>query len=96
MNQKYNDRLCCLNQVDLNNDMFDDVLLKRVIVQPTEKPRSVCPHKSKSKTITNKKKLRLKNNKFRSESTQLREGSTKPDNDATNIQQKHLFYTKKI
>ena len=68
------------------------MLLKRVDVQPTEKPSSVGPHKSKSKTTTNKEKSHVKNKKFKSVSTQLREGSTKPDNYGTNILLKHLFY----
>ena len=93
IDQKYNDQLFFFNQVDSNMEMFDNVVLKRVIVQPTKKSRRVGPHKSKSKSTTNKKKSCLKNNKFRSVSTQLRKGSTKLDNDGTNIQQKHLFYT---
>ena len=52
------------NQVDSITDMFNDVLLKRVITRPTEKPRSVGPHKSKLKTTTNKKKSCLKNKKI--------------------------------
>ena len=61
--------------------MLDNVLLTRVIVQPTEKPRSVGSHKPKLKTTTDKTKSHLKNKKFRSVSTQLREGSTEPDSD---------------
>ena len=60
MDQKYNDQLCFLNQVDLNTDLLDNVVLKRVVVQLIEKPRSVGLHKSKSKTIMNKKKSSLK------------------------------------
>ena len=86
MDQKHNDQLYVLNQVDLNSNMFNDIFLKRVAVQPTENPRSVGPYKSKSKTTMNKKKSHFKNKKFRSESTQLREGSTKPDNDTINKQ----------
>ena len=66
--------------------MFDHVLLKRVVAQPTKKLRNVCPHKSKLTTTTNNQEICLKNKKFRSESIQLREGFTKPDNDAINIQ----------
>ena len=54
-----------------------------------------CFVESKSKTTTNKKISRLKNKKFRSVSTQLRDGSTEPDKDGTNILQKYLFYTNK-
>ena len=60
MDQKYNERLYFLNQVDANTDLSDNVLLKRVVVQPTKQPRSVGPHKLKSKTTTNKKKSQLK------------------------------------
>ena len=56
MDRKYNERLCFHNQVDLNTDLLDNVLLKRVIVQPTENPRSAGPHKSKLKTTTNQKR----------------------------------------
>ena len=42
------------NQIGSNTDLLDNFLLKRVTVQPTEKTRSVGPHKLKSKTITNK------------------------------------------
>ena len=44
MNQKYNDQLCVLNQVDLNTDMTNNVLSKRVFVKSTEKPRDIGPH----------------------------------------------------
>ena len=80
MDQKYNDQLCLLNRDDLNTDMFDNVLLRSVVAQPTEKPKSVGPHQSKLKATTNKKKSCFKTKKFRSVSTQLREGFTKPDN----------------
>ena len=74
------------NQVDSSTNLFNDVLLKRVFVRPTKKVRSVGPHKLKSKTTTTTtKKSRLKNNKFRSVSMQLRERSTELDNDGTNI-----------
>ena len=59
--RKYNDQLYFLNQVDSNTDLLDDVLLKRVVVQPTEKPRSVGPHKLKLEKIRNKRKSSLKN-----------------------------------
>ena len=47
MDQKYNDQLCFLSQVDLNTDLLDNVFLKKVVLEPTEKPRSVGPDKSK-------------------------------------------------
>ena len=62
-------------------------------MQPTEKPRSVGPHKLKLKKITNKKKSRLKNKKFRSVSMQLRRWSAEPSSDGKNIRQQRLFYT---
>ena len=34
-----------LNQVDLNTDLLNEVILIEVVMQPTEKPRSVGPHK---------------------------------------------------
>ena len=93
MDPKYNGQLCFLNQVDLNIDLLDNVLLKKVVVQPTKKARSAGPHKLKSKTTTNKQKSRNKNKKSRSVSTQLRGGSTEPNSDETNILRHHLFYT---
>ena len=93
IHQKYNGWLCFPNQVDLNTNILDNVPFKKVVVQPTENPRSIRPQKSKSKITTNKKKTRLKNHKFRSVSTQLYEGSTEPNSDGTNILHQHLFYT---
>ena len=84
------------NQVDLNTDLLDNALLKKVVVQPTENPRSVGPHKSKSEKTTNKKKLNLKNKKFRIVSTQLGRGSIEQSSDKKNILHQRLFYTKKI
>ena len=89
MDQKYNDKLCFLNQVDSNTGMLDNVTLQQVVIQPTEKPRSVGQHKA----TTNKKKSHLKNKKFRSASTQLRKGSTEHNSKRTNLLQQHLFYT---
>ena len=60
IDQKYNGQLSFINQVDLNTDMFDAVLLKKVVVQSTKKTRNVGPHKLKSKTTMNKKKSHLK------------------------------------
>ena len=37
MDQKYNDRLCFFNLVDLNTDLLDNVHLKKFVVQPTKK-----------------------------------------------------------
>ena len=95
MESEYNDRSCYLIQVDLNTNMVDNVLLKKVVVQPTKKPRSVGPHKSKLKKTTNKKRSRLNNKKSRSVSTQLRKGSTEPNSDEINMLLKRIFYKNK-
>ena len=60
MNQKYNDWLCFHNQVDSNTNLFADVLLKRVVVQPIGKTKECRPtHKiednNEQKEITPKK-----------------------------------------
>ena len=57
MDQKYNDQLYFLNQVDSTINLLNDVLIKRVVVQPTTKPRNVGPHKSKLNTTTNSNKI---------------------------------------
>ena len=95
MDSDYSDCFCFLNQIYLDTKQLDNVRFKKVVVQPTRKPRSVGQHKSKSKKTTNKKKLGLKNKKFWSVSTQLRRGSTEPSNDRKNILQQRLFYTNK-
>ena len=59
------------------------------------KTKECRPTQIKIKDNNEQNKSRLKNKKFRSMSTQLREGSTEPDIDGTNILQKHLFYTNK-
>ena len=69
------------------------MILQQVVIQPTEKPRSVGPHKSKSKTTTYKKKPCINNKKFMSANTQLRRGPTEPNRNGTNLLQQHLFYT---
>ena len=56
MDQKYTDQLYYINQVDLNTNLFDNLILKKVVVRPTKKTRSVGPHKLKSKT-TKKKEI---------------------------------------
>ena len=49
------------------------MLLRKNVLRPTKKPRSVGPHKSKPEKTASKKKSRQKNKKFRSASTQLPE-----------------------
>ena len=60
-------------------------------MQPTQKPKSVGPHKSRSKTTMYKKSC-IKNKKFRSASTQLRRGSTELNRNGTNLLQQNQFY----
>ena len=55
-----------LNQVDPNINLVDNVIWTKVVLQPTEKPRSVGPYKSLSKKNGNKKKSCVENKKFRS------------------------------
>ena len=95
-NSEYIDRFCidfpchCVfNQVYLDTNLLDNVILTKVLLQPTEKPRSVGSHNSKSKKTTSKKKSPLKNKKFRSVSTQLCGGSTDPSSD----EEKHTTTT---
>ena len=52
MYSEYNDQLSFLNQVDLDTDLSDNIILHQVVIQPTKKPRSIGPHKLKSKTTT--------------------------------------------
>ena len=47
-----------LNQVDLNTDLLDEVILTKVVLQPTEKTRSVGLHRLISKKNGNTKKIR--------------------------------------
>ena len=48
---------CVLNQVDSDTDLLDNVLLTKDVLQPTEKPRSVGPHKSKLEKTISKKEI---------------------------------------
>ena len=50
-----------LNQVDLNTNLLEEVILTKVVLRPTKKPRSVSPHKSISKKHDNKRKSHLEN-----------------------------------
>ena len=60
-----------LNQVDSNIGLLNEVILNKVVIQPTEKPRIGSPHKSIPKKNGNKRKSHLENKKFRSESKSL-------------------------
>ena len=44
------------NQVDYTTNLLDEVVLIKVILRPTKKPRSVVPNKSIPKNIGNKNK----------------------------------------
>ena len=46
---------CVLNQVDLGTNLLDNVILTKVALPSTKKPRSVGPHKPKPKKTTRKK-----------------------------------------
>ena len=76
---------CVLNQVNSDINLLDNMDLKKVVLRPTKKPRSVGPHKSKLEKITSKKISCLKNMKFRSVSTQLRAGPAEPSSAGENI-----------
>ena len=71
------------------------MILTEVVPRPTEKPRSVGPHKSISKKIGNKKKSRLENKKFRSANKSLYGIHVDPNNDDDNIPQQSLLFTNK-
>ena len=53
------------NQVDSSINLQDEVILPKVVTRPTEKPRSVGPHKLIPKKNRKKKESRLENKKFR-------------------------------
>ena len=71
------------------------MILHQIFIQPTKNPRSVGPHRSKSKTTVYKKKSYMKNKKLRSTSTQLHKGSTEPNTNETNLIRQYIFYTNK-
>ena len=84
-----------LIQVGLNTDLLDKVILTEVVPRPTEKPRSVGPHKLISKKIDNTKKARLENKKCRSVNKSLYGVHVDPDNDDDNVPQQRLLFTNK-
>ena len=69
------------------------MLLTKVVVQPTKKPRSIGPHKLISKENGNKKKSHLENKKFRSANKSIYWIHIDPDNDGDNVPQQHLLFT---
>ena len=66
-------RHCVLGHVLLDSDPLNDLGPWKEVVQPTKKPRSVGPHKSKPKKTTSMKKTRQKNKKSRSVTIQIPE-----------------------
>ena len=101
-NLEYNDHLILIypprfthNQVDSTTDLFDDVDLNEVILRPTEKPRSVGPHKSILKKNGNKRKSHQENKKFRSVCKPTY--GTTADHNVNNIEKslRHLVYKSK-
>ena len=82
-----------LNQVDSNTDLLDRVILTKVALRSTEKPRSVGPHKSIPKKISNKNKSRQQNKKFRSVSNPLYGIYVGSSSDDDNVPQRRLLYT---
>ena len=81
--------------------MLNNLILRKEVVQPTKKPRSVGRHNSKPEKSTSKKKSCLKNKKYRNLSTQLpgepksvniqRYGSAKSRNGKETMIQQRLF-----
>ena len=72
-NSKYNDHSVLnfpvqftLNQVDSTTNLLDGVILTEVVIRPTEKPRSVSPHKWILEKIGDTRKSHQENKKFRS------------------------------
>ena len=55
----------------MDSNPLDDLGPWKEVVQPTKKPRSVGPHKSKPKKTTSMKKTRQKNKKSRSVTIQI-------------------------
>ena len=58
-------RHCVFGNVLSDSNPLDNVVLWREVVQPTRKPRSIGPHKSKPTKTTSKKKTNQKNKKSR-------------------------------
>ena len=83
---------CPLNQVDSSTNLLDKVILTEVVIQPTEKLRSIDPHKSIPKKNRNKKKSCLENKKFESVNKPLYVVSVDLSSDKANIPQQHLLY----
>ena len=84
-----------LNQVDFSTNLLDEMIVTKVILRPTKKPRIIGPHKSISKNNSNKKKSRLENKKFRSVGKPLYGVYVDPSIDNDNIPQQRLLYTNK-
>lgn len=66
-------RHCVLGHVLSDSDPLNNLGPWKEVVQPTKKPRSVGPHKSKPKKTTSNNKTRQKNKKSRSVAIQIPE-----------------------
>ena len=67
------------------------MVLTKVVLRPTKKPRSIGPHRSISKKTRSKKKSLLNNNKLRSVSKPLCLGSVDPDSDDDIVPQQFTY-----
>ena len=84
-----------LNQVVLSTNLLDKVILTKIFIQPTEKPRSVGLHKLIPMKNRNKEKSRLESKRFRSVSKPLYEVSVDSNSNKDIIPQQHLLYKNK-
>ena len=80
------------NQVDSSTNLLDKVILIEVLTRPTEKPKSVGPHKLIPKNNRNKRKSLLENKKFRSVSKPLYGVSADPNSNNGIKPPRHLLY----
>ena len=81
-----------LNQDDSNTNLLDGVILTKIVLQQTRKPRSVDLHKSISKKNGNQRKSRLGNKKFRSVSKPLYGIYADPNSNNGLKSPQHLLY----
>ena len=100
MNSEYNNRFSANfschhapKQVDLNTNLLDEVILTEVVLRPTEKPKSVGPHKFILKKKWQQEEITLKNKKFRSTNRSLFGIHVDPDNDDDKVPQQRLLFT---
>ena len=84
-----------LNQVDLSTSLLDEMILTKVVLQPTNKLMSVGPHILISKKNNYKRKSRLGNKKFRSVSKPLCKITVDPNSNNSLKSPQHLSYKSK-